>query len=77
MGSVFSGIVYRPPHTTYGAITSFLKLTPQTIMIEVPSISLMDSFNIIGVGDMVLGNNLIERVRYIAEQVEKHPLNTQ
>jgi hypothetical protein len=29
---------------------------------------------IIGVGDMVLGNNLIERVRYIAEQVEKHPL---
>jgi hypothetical protein len=30
---------------------------------------------IIGVGDMVLGNNLIERVRYIAEQVEKHPLN--
>ena len=30
---------------------------------------------IIGVGDMVLGNNLIERVRYIAGQVEKHPLN--
>jgi hypothetical protein len=30
---------------------------------------------IIGVGDMVLGNNLIERVRYIAEQVEKHALN--
>jgi len=30
---------------------------------------------IIGVGDMVLGNNLIERVRYIAEQVEKHTLN--
>ncbi len=30
---------------------------------------------IIGVGDMVLGNNLIERVRYIAEQVEKHNLN--
>ena len=30
---------------------------------------------IVGVGDMVLGNNLIERVRYIAEQVEKHALN--
>ena len=30
---------------------------------------------IIGVGDMVLGNNLIERVRYIAEQVEAHALN--
>jgi uroporphyrinogen-III decarboxylase len=30
---------------------------------------------ILGVGDMVLGNNLIERVEYIAEQVEKHPLN--
>lgn len=30
---------------------------------------------IIGVGDMVLGNNLIERVRYIAEQVEKHTLD--
>jgi hypothetical protein len=30
---------------------------------------------IIGVGDMVLGNNLIERVRYIAEHVEKHTLN--
>jgi len=29
---------------------------------------------IIGVGDMVLGNNLIERVRYIAEQVENHTL---
>ena len=32
---------------------------------------------IIGVGDMVLGNNLIERVRYIATQVEKHTLNPQ
>jgi len=30
---------------------------------------------ILGVGDMVLGNNLIERVEYIAERVEKHPLN--
>jgi hypothetical protein len=30
---------------------------------------------ILGVGDMVLGNNLIERVEYIAEQVEKHPSN--
>jgi len=30
---------------------------------------------IIGIGDMVLGNNLIERVRYIAEEVEKHTLN--
>jgi len=29
---------------------------------------------IMGVGDMVLGNNLIERVRYIAEQVEDHAL---
>ena len=29
---------------------------------------------IVGVGDMVLGNNLIERVGYIAEQVEKHTL---
>jgi hypothetical protein len=29
---------------------------------------------ILGVGDMVLGNNLIERVRYIAERVEAHPL---
>jgi hypothetical protein len=27
---------------------------------------------IIGVGDMVLGNNLIERVQYIATQVEQH-----
>ena len=34
-----------------------------------------DQAIIIGVGDMVLGNNLIERVRYIAEQVEKHTLN--
>ena len=32
---------------------------------------------IIGVGDMVLGNNLIERVRYIAAQVEKHTLNAE
>ena len=30
---------------------------------------------IIGVGDMVLGNNLIERVRYIAKQVENHTLS--
>ena len=29
---------------------------------------------IIGVGDMVLGNNLIERVEHIATQVEKHRL---
>ena len=29
---------------------------------------------IIGVGDMVLGNNLVERVRYIAEQVENHAM---
>ena len=29
---------------------------------------------ILGVGDMVLGNNLIERVEYIAEQVEQHQL---
>ena len=29
---------------------------------------------IIGVGDMVLGNNLIERVEYIADQVENHVL---
>ncbi len=34
-----------------------------------------DQAIIIGVGDMVLGNNLIDRVRYIAEQVEKHTLN--
>ena len=34
-----------------------------------------DQAIIIGVGDMVLGNNLIERVRYIAEQVEKHVLS--
>ena len=34
-----------------------------------------DGAIIIGVGDMVLGNNLIERVQYIAEQVEKHTLN--
>lgn len=27
---------------------------------------------ILGVGDMVMGNNLIERVRYIAQRVEKH-----
>jgi hypothetical protein len=27
---------------------------------------------ILGVGDMVMGNNLIERVRYIAERVETH-----
>jgi hypothetical protein len=32
---------------------------------------------IIGVGDMVLGNNLIERVRYIAEQVEQHTLKAE
>jgi uroporphyrinogen-III decarboxylase len=30
---------------------------------------------ILGVGDMVLGNNLIERVEYIAEQVENHSLS--
>ena len=29
---------------------------------------------ILGVGDMVLGNNLIERVEYIAGEVEKHTL---
>jgi hypothetical protein len=29
---------------------------------------------ILGIGDMVLGNNLIERVHYIAKQVEKHTL---
>ena len=30
---------------------------------------------ILGVGDMVLGNNLIERVEYIAKEVENHRLN--
>ena len=30
---------------------------------------------IIGIGDMVLGNNMIERVEYIASEVEKHGLN--
>ena len=30
---------------------------------------------ILGVGDMVLGNNLIERVRYIADEVEKKALD--
>ena len=30
---------------------------------------------ILGVGDMVLGNNLIERVEYIAREVENHRLN--
>jgi uroporphyrinogen-III decarboxylase len=30
---------------------------------------------ILGVGDMVLDNNLIERVEYIANEVENHPLN--
>lgn len=30
---------------------------------------------IIGVSDMVLDNNLIDRVRYIAEQVEAHELH--
>lgn len=30
---------------------------------------------ILGVGDMVLGNNLIERVQYIADEVEKHPMD--
>ena len=29
---------------------------------------------ILGVGDMVLGNNLIERVSYIARAVEEHIL---
>ena len=29
---------------------------------------------ILGVSDMVLGNNLIERVRYVAERVEEHAL---
>jgi uroporphyrinogen-III decarboxylase len=29
---------------------------------------------ILGVGDMVLGNNLIERVEYIAKEVEQHRL---
>jgi uroporphyrinogen-III decarboxylase len=29
---------------------------------------------ILGVGDMVLGNNLIERVEYIAREVERHTL---
>ena len=31
---------------------------------------------ILGVGDMVLGNNLIERVEYIATEVENHLLNS-
>ena len=30
---------------------------------------------ILGIGDMVLGNNLIERVHYIAKQVEKYTLD--
>jgi uroporphyrinogen-III decarboxylase len=30
---------------------------------------------IIGIGDMVLGNNLVERVEYIATEIEKHKLN--
>jgi hypothetical protein len=30
---------------------------------------------IIGIGDMVLGNNLVERVKYIATEIEKHRLN--
>ncbi len=34
-----------------------------------------DQAIILGVGDMVLDNNLIERVEYIANQVENHPLN--
>jgi uroporphyrinogen-III decarboxylase len=34
-----------------------------------------DQAIIVGVGDMVLGNNLIDRVQYIAEQVEKHTLS--
>jgi hypothetical protein len=29
---------------------------------------------IFGAGDMVLDNNLIERVAYIAERIEGHPL---
>ena len=29
---------------------------------------------ILGVGDMVLGNNLIERVEYVAKKVEHHRL---
>jgi hypothetical protein len=31
---------------------------------------------IIGVGDMVLSNNLIERVRYIAEEIEKNTIKS-
>lgn len=31
---------------------------------------------ILGVGDMVMGNNLIERVRYIADKVEQHVVST-
>jgi hypothetical protein len=31
---------------------------------------------ILGVGDLVMGNNLIARVQYIAEQVEAHALQT-
>lgn len=38
-------------------------------------LEMVDSQNIIlGVGDMVLGNNLIERVEYIAKAVEEHVL---
>lgn len=33
-----------------------------------------DGSIILGVGDMVMGNNLIERVRYIADRVEEHAL---
>ena len=87
MGSVFSGIVCHPPHTTYGTISSFLKLTPSPILEERTRdnefreyvhgllTTIGNQAIIIGVGDMVLGNNLIERVRYIAAQVEKHTLN--
>jgi hypothetical protein len=31
---------------------------------------------IIGVGDLVLGNNLIERVQYLAKEIEKHNLSS-
>jgi hypothetical protein len=30
---------------------------------------------ILGVSDMVVGPNLIDRVRYIAERVEEHQIN--
>jgi hypothetical protein len=63
----------RPPNAIRGERPSFLNLNPTAIPGLLTTVG--DDAIIIGVGDMVLRNDLIERVQYIAEQVEKHTLS--